>query len=565
MRRFLRVTGFLGLAGAVVGLALIAGYYVHKQQVDPVYSLAERAEAKARRILGAPSDTVGFVDRIDTIFLRLRGTVYTMPDRDFQNGGALALWGEDVLIMHKSGLVMYLDEDAGELIKTTDLKMPDNGRAGYAELTATKYPGRPTRIDALRYNDLEFIDSGALRGLLLSYTFVDVENECYSSRVSWLPIPQSTGSIRDLSAAASDWELLFDSKPCLAFNETRELMLAYMAGGRLAFKAPNLLYLGNGEYHLDGLHRPDAGIQDDNSDYGKTIEINLETRQSRVFSKGHRNLQGVTLDAEGRLWVTEHGMRGGDELNLVLEGGNYGWPIETLGTFYSGAPLESPSGIGRHETFDAPIYSWLPSVATSSLALVDGFHEAWDGDLLIGSLRGRKLMRARIQDDRMVFLEEIPIGQRIRDVMQVSDTQIVLWLDTNEVVVLEIEERPDPLEGMAAALQPELGDLAVVAEETLRGCGQCHSYEQNVQQSGPSLYKVFGSGIASSAFSQYSEALKNVSGTWTAETLTAYIQSPEDFAEGTTMTGLGLGDAGLAAATTRALEWLGEQGPADTH
>lgn len=557
MRRIIVLLGFIAVLAIVFVGGGGLGYYAHKLQMQPIFGLAERSEAKGRRTLGMPSETVGMVEQIDTIYLRMRGSVYEMPNNDFRNGGALTVWDDDVMAMHKSGRLYYLDDENGALVQA-DFEVPDNGRAAYVALAAEKYPGRNTREGSIRYNDIEFIESAELRGFALSYTFINADAECYASRVAWLPVAEDVQTIRELSAAADDWEIVHETQPCLAFNATRELIVPYMAGGRIAFKEPNLLYMGSGEYHLDGLYRPDAGIQSLDSDYGKTLEINLEARTSRVFSMGHRNLQGVTLDRDGRLWTTEHGMRGGDELNLIVDGENYGWPLENLGTLYSGIPAPSESGVGRHETFRAPVYAWLPSAAVSSLALVDNFHEAWDGDLLIGSLKGRTLFRARVQGDRLIFLEEIPIGQRIRDVMQVADNKIGLWLDTNELVILTLEEREDPLAGLVDALIAEdmSRDLAIETAATMEACSECHAYEENVHGAGPSLYGLFERPIAGSTYANYSDALKSASGTWDQDRLTAYLQEPETVFDGTYMSGMGVGDPDRADALTKAFIWL---------
>jgi cytochrome c2 len=564
VRRILIITiAILTFLGVISGTAAVTGYYVHKQRIEPAYSLAERAEVWLRRKHKVGSDTEILVDHIETIFLNLTGRVHVMPDRDFKNGGALAVWGDDLIVLHKSGKVFWLDRDEEEGLVLSPLKLPDNGHEGYARLAAEKYPGRPTRIDALRYNDIEFVETPERRGMLLSYTFVDVAQECYRSRVSWLPLPSRISSIRDADVAAGDWNLLYQTSPCLPFNESRELMMAYMAGGRVAFKAPNLVYLGSGEYHREGIYRPDAEIQSDASDYGKTIEINIDTNTARHLSKGHRNLQGVTLDAKGRLWTTEHGMRGGDELNLIVEGENYGWPLENMGALYSGIPAPSPSGPGRHTTYRAPVYAWVPSAAVSSIALLEGFHDAWDGDLLIGSLKARTLFRARIQDDRLVYLEPIPIGQRIRDVMQWGPDRIALWLDLNEIIILEIEPRVNPLDGIADQLIRDGVDsgLAKRAEETLTSCSECHSYEANIHGAGPSLAGVVGQPVAGTAFENYSTALRALPGDWTAERLAAFITAPEAVTEGTSMTGLGVGDADLAETIVAALAKIRSKGP----
>ena len=556
MKRIFFVVASLAVLGGVILASIVFGYFTHREQIAPLFGLAERAIVKGRRELGMPTETVGTVARIETTYLTLKGTTYLMPDNDFLVGGALTTWRDEVLVLHQTGRILRLDENLG--LVDTNLPIPDNNLDAYAALAAAEYPDQFPRVDALRYNDIEFIDSAAFRGLVLSYTYIDTNNACYVSRVSKLEIPADVTSIRDLSIGEGDWETLFDTAPCLPFNETRDLIVGYMAGGRMAFKAPNLLYLGSGEYHKEGFYRPDAGIQSDESDYGKTIEIDIRTGDARHYSKGHRNLQGVTLDAEGRLWTTEHGMRGGDELNLIRDGENCGWPLENLGTLYSGIPAPTAGRDGRHEIYEAPVYAWLPSAAVSSLALVDGFHETWDGDLLIGSLKGRTLFRARIQDERIVFLEPIPIGQRIRDVMQVSDDQIALWLDTNELVIFEIEERVDPLDGLIAGLVEDgmAQEMAETAHAVLTGCNECHSYQENVHGAGPSLYGVADRDIASTAFANYSDALQELSGTWTRDVLTAYLTAPEALAEGTAMTGLGVGDPEVASAVSSAFFWL---------
>ncbi len=556
MRRFLvfSLVTFV-LIASLLGAAAIAGYYAHKLRFEPVYALTERVELKLRRTLGFKSDTEVAVERIETIFFNMRGRVHVMPERDFKNGGALSVWGDDLLVMHKSGIVFWIDRDQEEGMVLSGLRLPENGAAGYIKLAAEKYPGRSTRADAMRFNDIEYVDAPGQRGLLLSYTFVDTAQECYHSRLAWLPLPETVRSIREATSTPEDWEIVYDTTPCLGFNKTRELMLAYMAGGRLGFKAPNLVYWGVGEYHLDGIYRPDAGIQSDDSDYGKVLEINLDTRTARHYSKGHRNVQGTTLDADGRVWTTEHGMRGGDELNLIRDGANYGWPIVDMGTLYNGVAQDSPSGPGRHTDFTAPVYAWVPSTAVSSLALVNNFHPAWDKDILIGSLKERTLYRARIHDDRLVSMEPIRIGQRIRDVMQWGNDRIALWLDLNEVVILEIEQRNDPLEGLVDDLLADgmSAELAEAAVATLEGCNECHSYEADIHGAGPSLAGVTQRPVAGSAFPTYSDALRSLGGNWSEEKLAAYIAAPEDVAEGTSMTGFGVGDAELATAIAKAL------------
>jgi hypothetical protein len=417
---FVVVALVIGMGGAGFGV----GYLAHREQLQPFFDLGERIIIRGRRDLGLPTETHEMVARLETTYLTMRGRVFLMPDQEFRAGGALTNWDNDVIVLHSSGKIMILDEDTG--LEILDLPVPENNLEAYVELAASEFPNQFPRAERIRYNDIEFIDGPIFRGLLLSYTYIDIQDHCYRTRISQLPVLETITSIRDLRISESDWNLLFETSPCLPFNSEGELVVGYMAGGRIAYSPPNLLYFGSGDYHMDGIYRPDAGIQEPNSDYGKVIEIDLSSAAARHYSVGHRNVQGVEIDALGRVWTTEHGMRGGDELNLIRDQGNYGWPLENLGTLYSGVPAPTVGRIGRHEVYTAPIFAWLPSAAVSSLALVEGFHETWDGDLLIGSLRNQTLYRARIREDRVVFMEEIPIGQRIRDVMVVQPRMIVL-------------------------------------------------------------------------------------------------------------------------------------------
>jgi cytochrome c2 len=553
------VSALVLVAVFVGGASGFLGYYAHKNAFEPIFSFVERVEVKLRRELpGLRSDTELSVERVETTFVTLRGRVHVMPGRDFQGGGGLTVWGEDLVVMHMSGQVFWLERDDSSGLMRSYLELPDNGRQAYARLAAESYPGRNPLLDRLRYHDIEFVDSGDRRGLLLSYTYVDAGNHCYRSRMAWLPIAREIASIQDLVASKEDWTVVYETSPCLRFSESGELMLAYMAGGGLAFQPPNLVYLGVGDYHLDGIYRPDAGIQSPDSDYGKVIQIHMDTGDARHFSKGHRNIQALTLDQAGRLWGTEHGMRAGDELNLILDGENYGWPIEDMGTLYSGIPNASPSGPGRHETYRAPVFAWLPAAALSSITTINGFDDAWDGDLLVGSLAGQSLFRARIEGERLVVLEPIPIGHRIRDVTQWNSDRLALWLDFNEVVVFEIEPRVDPLDGLAARLvstgmESSLADQVV---DVLYDCNQCHSYQPNVHAIGPSLVGVVGGRAAGTTFGGYSGALQDFGGVWTQERLAEYLADPEGVVPGTLMTGLGLLERELAVAVVVALDLL---------
>lgn len=530
----------LGLAGAVSILAVVffGGYLTSWFEVQPLYKLAGRIENKLTKASGGPSETELLVDTLETTFLRLRGSVHMMPDNDWTNGGALSVWDNELLVMHHSGRMLYYSE--GEGLVDTAIAAPDSGRAAYIALSKVPayaaYSHKPKRM---RFNDVTYVNDASAHGLALSYTFFDPDRVCYGTRVAWLEIDQADATPATLSANAEDWDILFESTPCLELNPAWTALDGIMAGGRMAYQGAGKLILGSGEYHLDGVHTYDIGIQSDDTDYGKVIEIDVTNGQARHVSKGHRNLQGVAVDKTGRIWVTEHGVRGGDELNLVRENGNYGWPLETLGTLYSGQPFPTSGETGRHVLHDAPVYAWLPSAAISSLTLIDGFDPTWDGDLLAGSLSspvfGQSLFRIRIRDERVVFVERIELARRIRHLTQFGD-RIALWLDTNELVLLSIEQREDPL----ATVKDQLAEaydsvLAAKTERLLNSCGECHSYVQANHAGAPSLNGVVGRRVGGSSYAAYSEALASHGGTWDAAALKAYLLDPNGYISGTSM------------------------------
>lgn len=548
--RAVRLVVVLGL----LGLFFAIGYLASWNRMEPLHGLAQRIEGKLTRSAGGPSETEKRVSTVETTFLRLRGAVFPMPGNDWVNGGALTVWGDNLLVLHSSGRILLYVE--GEGLRDTDIAVPGNGRADYAALAKTEdwkdYTHKP---DKMRYNDILFIEDGALRGLALSYTFFDPERICYGTRVAWLPVPE--GPAPALNTEPQDWTQLLETTPCLPLNPGWTALDGQMAGGRMAYRGGGKLILGSGEYHLDGVHTYDVGIQSDDTDYGKVIEIDLATGAARHVSKGHRNLQGVAVDGQNRLWVTEHAVRGGDELNLIEDGGNYGWPLESLGTLYSGQPFPTQGEPGRHVLHTPPIFAWLPSAAVSSLTYIDGFDPTWDGDLLAGSLSseafGQSLFRIRIRDGRAMFVERIKLGRRVRYLTQYGD-RIAVWLDTNELVLFSIEPRTDPLASALAAVRAtHTPEIAARIERQLGACGECHSYVQSNHASAPSLNGVVGRTIGAAGYTGYSDALAGHGGIWTAETLRAYILDPQGFAPDTTMPNPGLADDAVLDGLIEAL------------
>src|SRR5262249_55450968 len=132
-----------------------------------------------------------------------------------------------------------------------------------------------------------------------------------------------------------DWHTVFESRPCLPLAVERGGSFAgEQIGGNLEALASGQLLLALGDHQFDGWYKTRELIQDPDADYGKTLLIDPQTGARTIFSVGHRNPEGLVVARDGRIWETEHGPQGGDELNLLVAGGNYGWPYRTFGTDY---------------------------------------------------------------------------------------------------------------------------------------------------------------------------------------------------------------------------------------
>jgi len=214
----------------------------------------------------------------------------------------------------------------------------------------------------------------------------------------------------------------------LADTETIFIAEAFGSGGRhfgsrLAFDDRGFLYMsigdrGERDYSQD-LMQHNGKIVRLNDD-GSVPKDNPFTGQPNVlpeiYSYGHRNPQGMVFDMETkRLWIHEHGPRGGDELNLVLPAKNYGWPLVSHGREYYGLAIsDSPELAGT----ESPVFHWTPSIAPSGMAIYQGdLFKEWQGDFLVGALKFQLVTRVIMQDTKAMAEERmLERGSRIRDV-----------------------------------------------------------------------------------------------------------------------------------------------------
>jgi aldose sugar dehydrogenase len=157
-----------------------------------------------------------------------------------------------------------------------------------------------------------------------------------------------------------------------------------------------------------------------------------------LWTMGHRNIQGMAIDAAtGRVWASEHGPRGGDEVNLIVGGQNYGWPLQSYGADYgSGEPIGQKVVPGMTQ----PLLAWVPSPAPSGLAYYTGSHfPQWKGSLFSGSLAGQEVRRIGLdKDGKVVAQDRLDIGKRVRDVRQGPDGHLYLLTDETSGKLIRI-------------------------------------------------------------------------------------------------------------------------------
>jgi glucose/arabinose dehydrogenase len=224
-------------------------------------------------------------------------------------------------------------------------------------------------------------------------------------------------------------------------------------GSRLAFGPDGMLYVTLGD-RSDKPMRPQAQRLD--SDMGKILRINpdggipddnpfanQEGARPEIWSVGHRNVQASAFDPEGRLWVVEHGTQGGDELNLIVAGKNYGWPLVAYGEEYAGTPI--PNAVTARPGFEQPVYYWDPVIAPSGAQFYTGdAFPAWRGSLFVGSLKDKRLVRLTLENDRVTGEEHLLAdrSQRVRDVRQGPDGALYVVTDQSNGELWKIAPRP---------------------------------------------------------------------------------------------------------------------------
>lgn len=248
----------------------------------------------------------------------------------------------------------------------------------------------------------------------------------------------ATGTLSEDHSALTNVRVVFQQNP--AWNSTAHF------GSRLVFDRDGMLFVTTGDRSQP---EPRVLAQDVSTHIGKVLRINPEGRAAEgnpkikgglpeIWSYGHRNLQSAALDADGVLWTVEHGPRGGDELNQPQAGLNYGWPVITYGLDYSGRPIGD--GLTAKDGMEQPVYFWDPVIAPAGMAFYHGeLFSEWQGDLLIGGLASKALVRLTLAHGRVTGEARYLQGMgRIRDVDIATDGAIMVLIDDRNGALIRV-------------------------------------------------------------------------------------------------------------------------------
>lgn len=529
--------GFLLTAFAALALAGLAGMavgYVLTKRAVPYYvriSVIDPAAMRIRAALGIPERVQwreiqaqgGFVE-IAAIPISPAGDPYPAAVEELDG---------NLLVMTMAGDFFYLTPS--QQLRSADFAAPMN-RENLGDMAREWEFG----WNLFRAHDLLALPAGP-QAYDLYASFDRYTGDCFEIAVARIRVTASDAGL----SADGGWEDVFVAEPCFAPRDDQGRAFSGLQGaGRLAMLDEDTLLVSLGDVYLDGSEgRPDAA-QNPDWDYGKIVAVSLTDRRTERFATGVRNPQGLMVDSQGRIWESEHGPMGGDEVNLIRRGANYGWPLVTYGMPYTG-PGSPHTRFGQHDDYERPVAAFTPAIGPSQLLEPSAEHfPFWRASILLSSLRNESIYVLRLEGDDIVYAEPVFVDGRIRDIIARASGELAMVTEEHSggghIVLLRAKREGAPREGFAIAdrrTRPVRAGAAPAATPAERGralyqqaCASCHSVS-GAPGVGPPLDGVVGRDIAGVDGFAYSPALSEARGAWTPRRLRGFLVRPEaDFA-----------------------------------
>jgi len=531
----------LTIFGVIFLLAMVylAGHYrvLPAHHIRSALEFVKERVGKTEQVAPRPTESVDF---LDTHLTRL--LVKKIPLQEYDgNGGGVSASGDLIFISSNKGELSIYDAESYTRLEDNIGPLPMN----YSGLVNAGHTARNSfRNWWFRVNGFfSEVAGDNSYSLYLSHNYFDEERDCISHHISRIEMENEEGVIRQIGA----WRTLFSAEPC--FDPEPEGYVSavpysgHISGGAIQPLSDDYLLITVGDYNHHGLGEMPNYAQDPEIPYGKFIKLHKGTGSWSVFASGSRNPSGLHIDSEGTIWSVENGPEGGDELNIIKENENYGWPEVSYGIWYTPAyPLTGIDEAGRHEGFRTPIYAWLRAVAPSSIVRLENDRfPLWSGDLLVGTMRGQGVRRLRLDsDNRVVYDEEVHIGHRIRDIAILQNGLIALLTDDRYLIVLDDGgpsfEEPSPWVANRMSELEKFDNMisddfereenrtpAMVYEQH---CATCHLLNKR-SGIGPHLTGLFGREVGAADDYNYSSAFRNDTRIWDEYLLRSLLTEPD--------------------------------------
>ena len=281
-------------------------------------------------------------------------------------------------------------------------------------------PSNRREIDSrFAINDIAVLsESAATAKLLISYPRLGKSLSCVEIAIDELAYDRKKQRVKFVS----NW---FVSKPCVPISAVQH------TAGRFAVIDKNSVYVSIGDLGFSDIDK-----RNERGNLGSIFK--LSAKSAVRISQGHRNPQGIVLFDKKTLMAAEHGPRGGDELNVITKGGDYGWPFVTYGEPYGDGDYIRPAKTGSHEGYIEPIKYWVPSIAPTELVQlpVDGWGD-WGKGLVLGTLREEVLVFMKLSENLEVMQSaQVDMGERIRDLEMLRNGDLLATTDSGKLITI---------------------------------------------------------------------------------------------------------------------------------
>jgi cytochrome c2 len=526
---------------------LIYGFIIGNYRVFP-YSVLLASKHYVEAATGTFEDTsdpitTAKVQKYNTELERLLIKKIKIPELS-SSGGGLSATGNILYIVTNKGNVRTFDLASHTVIKNNIPDVPMN----FKGLILSGYTSKNDfHITLFRVNGAysEPVNSNT-QVLFTTYDAYDSQKGCITFNIGRIDLTVNNGSVKQ----KGNWKTIFTASPCIdpASKELNKRYKGQLSGGAITSFDQHHLLVSVGDYDFNGILGPTAWAMDRSNPYGKFILVNKNTGKWSIYAIGSRNATGIYIDKDSVIWSVENGPRGGDELNIIQKGKNYGWPEVSYGIWYN-PHLKLPGGYksGTYPKYQKPVFSWLPSVAPRGLIKIEGTKfNYWKGDLIMGTMRDESLHRLRLDGKNHVeYDERIELGHRVRDLITLPDGRIALITDDGYLMIIgdggaiwhktdaTIKRRIaslnkfDHFTGKTSTL-PVSDTMQKTALSIFKQhCSSCHNLSTD-NHIGPNLHNLFSRKVGELDDFSYSSSMQKDTSKWNATLLKTFLKNPKE-------------------------------------